>query len=30
MLEKMHFSRPLSAYRGEYEVVYYIKWRMKV
>ena len=29
-MEKMHFTRPLSAYRGEYEVVYYINWRMMV
>ena len=29
-MEKMHFTRPLSAYRGEYEVVYYISWRMMV
>ena len=29
-LEELHFSRPLSAYRGEYQVVYYINWRMMV
>ena len=29
-MEKMHFTRPLSAYRGEYEVVYYINWRINV
>lgn len=29
-IEKMHFSRPLSAYRGEYEVVYYINWRFQI
>ena len=26
-LLEMRFSRPLSAYRGEYEVTYYIRWR---
>lgn len=29
-LEELHFSRPLSAYRGEYEVVYYINWRFLI
>lgn len=29
-MEEMHFKRPLSAYRGEYEVVYYITWRFSV
>lgn len=26
-MQTMHFSRPLSAYRGEYQVMYYISWR---
>lgn len=29
-MEEMRFSRPLSAYRGEYEVVYYINWRFLI
>lgn len=29
-MEEMHFSRPLSAYRGEYDVIYYINWRFRI